>query len=86
MYLDYLLFSLKIQFLFNRFSLHGFMKDNFWRKVAQERKGFRSKTGLHEVKFVYSLWTQRPTVDHDIYISPEVNTKFINVGGMISMK
>lgn len=53
-YLHYLLFSLKIQFLFNRFSLCGFMK-HFWGKVTQEGKGFRGKGDLHEVKFVYSL-------------------------------
>lgn len=60
---------------------------HFWRKVAQEGKGFRSKWYLREVKFIYSLWTQSLTIDYGKCISPEVNTKeFINVGGMIGMK
>lgn len=63
------------------------MENNFWRKVAEKGKLFRSKTDLYKVKFTFSLGTQSLRVDSDICVSPEANTEeFINVGGMIGMK
>lgn len=48
---------------------------------------FGSRTDLQKVKFACSLQIQSLTIDSDICVSLEVNTKeFINVGGMIGMK